>query len=344
MPRSNHKIRWASGIVTNKGRVGQTRPTRCAFTLIELLVVIAIIAILIALLVPAVQRVREAAARTQCLNNLKQIALAAQSYHGTYRKFPTGGRISVDVGGIPTQGTTLWIELLPYFDQENLQRKWDHRDNRNNVAGGKAATQAQVIHMLICPSDPLPEKVVEFKATSTTAVNAPAWGWGFYALASYGGNAGKRSVNPGPGPTFPGISRDGVFWLDSCVRLLDITDGSSNTLLVGERFHRDREFDLHQPALLPISVPIGQIGRWGVVAGAGIMPNIMLHSAAPINYRVPASPIRDNLDDRVCGFGSGHGGGANFAFADGSVRFMREGTPLLILQALSTRAGGEVTN
>src|SRR5688572_31785308 len=90
--------------------------TRCAFTLVELLVVIAIIGLLIALLVPAVQAAREAARRGSCLNNLKQQALAAHHYHGSRGKFPTGGRLPIDIGGKPTGGTNLWVELLPHFE------------------------------------------------------------------------------------------------------------------------------------------------------------------------------------------------------------------------------------
>src|SRR5215468_1608654 len=98
---------------------------RSAFTLIELLVVIAIIAILIGLLLPAVQKVRAAAARSQCLNNLKQFALAAQNYHGDHRLFPVGARLPVMVGDRPTGGTTLWVELFPYIEQDNLYKQWD---------------------------------------------------------------------------------------------------------------------------------------------------------------------------------------------------------------------------
>src|SRR5262249_52792807 len=112
-------------------QLSRTTPRR-GFTLVELLVVIAIIAVLIGLLLPAVQKVREAANRTQCLNNLKQIALAAQNYHDARRKFPTGAHLPVDVRGRPTEGTTLWVELLPYFEQDNLYKQWDRDDNRNN--------------------------------------------------------------------------------------------------------------------------------------------------------------------------------------------------------------------
>src|SRR5262249_1370369 len=110
---------------------------RRGFTLIELLVVIAILAVLVGLLLPAVQKVREAAARAQCLNNLKQIALAAHNYHGDHGQLPVGARLPVYVGDRPTGGTNLWVELLPYVEQDNLSRKWDCSDNRNNVAGGR---------------------------------------------------------------------------------------------------------------------------------------------------------------------------------------------------------------
>src|SRR5262245_7504780 len=122
------------GVVLQSPRTVQRR----GFTLIELLVVIAIIAVLIGLLLPAVQKVRAAAARLQCLNNLKQCALAAQNYHGDHGQFPIGARLPVFVGGIPTKGTNLWVELLPYIEQDNL--KWDYNDNTNNVAGGRNAT------------------------------------------------------------------------------------------------------------------------------------------------------------------------------------------------------------
>src|SRR5262249_11644921 len=159
---------------------------------------------------------------------------------------PTGVRLPVYVDGVPTGGTNLWVELLPYLDQGNLHDKWDYCDNRNNVAGERNATQAQVIKILLCPSDPLPETVME-----SQPLVAPPWSWGFYGMSSYGGNAGTRSTPPGAPPAFPGISRDGIFWIGSCVRFQDITDGTSNTFLFGERFHRDQEFDRRQPVVQP---------------------------------------------------------------------------------------------
>jgi prepilin-type N-terminal cleavage/methylation domain-containing protein/prepilin-type processing-associated H-X9-DG protein len=305
---------------------------RRGFTLIELLVAIAIIGVLLALMLPAVQKVREAANRMACANNLKQITLATHHFHDTNQKFPTGARLPVYVDARPTGGTTLWVELLPYFEQDNLHDKWDYCDNRNNVAGGRNATQAQVIKLLICPSDALPETVVE-----NTAAVAPHWSWGFYAVSSYGGNAGTLSLPFN-------ISRDGIFWIDSSIGFKDITDGSSNTLLFGERYHRDPEFDVRQPVVLPGIPPLAEHGKWGVVASKGVMPNVTLSTPAPINYRVPPAGDLSTVLNRICAFGSGHVHGANFAFADGSVHFMSESIALPTLRALSTRARGEVVS
>src|SRR5262245_22261672 len=99
---------------------------RNGMTLIELLVVIAIIGLLVALTLPAIQMAREAGRRTQCFSNLRQLALAAHHYHDVYKRFPTGGRPTIDVGGRPIGGTTLWVALLPYFEQDNLYNQWNY--------------------------------------------------------------------------------------------------------------------------------------------------------------------------------------------------------------------------
>src|SRR5262249_57023507 len=113
----------------------------------------------------------------------------------------------------------------------------------------------------------------------------------------------------------------------------------------GERYHRDPAFDERIPVVFPGIAPIAQLGKWGFVAGpGGVMGNVTLHSAAPINYRMPPDGDSSALFDRQCAFGSGHMHGANFAFADGHVSFKSDSMPLSTLKALSTRAGGEVVS
>jgi prepilin-type N-terminal cleavage/methylation domain-containing protein/prepilin-type processing-associated H-X9-DG protein len=308
---------------------------RSAFTLIELLVVIAIIAVLLGLLVPAVQKVREAASRVQCQNNLKQMALAALNYHDARKHFPTGLHMGVNMGGGRyAEGTSWMVELLPYIEQDNLQKKWDSNDFRNNVAGGTASITAQIIQIDRCPSDQL--NLQQYFTASPFPENR-----GYYGLGTYCGNAGLRSY-----PTQQ-LTRDGIFSLDSKVRLPDITDGSSNTFLFGERSHRDPEYD-RIAVVRPAFYPLADIGAWGAVVAPTPGAPLVCHtlsSAVPINYRVPPSTsVGDfaTIYDRLCAYGSGHPGGANFAFADGSVRFVSDSSPLATLQALSTRAGGEV--
>jgi prepilin-type N-terminal cleavage/methylation domain-containing protein len=258
---------------------------RSGFTLLELLVVIAIIAVLIGLLLPAVQKVREAASRAQCLNNLKQFALAAHHFHDAKRKFPTGARLPVDVGGLPSGGTNLWIELLSYMEQDNLYKRFDQNNNsNNNQVGGLNATTAQVLPILLCPSDAVTETVTQF--TSAVGAGAPAWSFGFYGLSSYGGNAGKRSVHSSR------MTRDGIFFIDSSVRMAELaSDGASNTFLFGERYHRDPVFDVQQPKVWPGVSHITSVGRWAYVADARVMAQVTLSARVEINYGVPSGEI-----------------------------------------------------
>jgi prepilin-type N-terminal cleavage/methylation domain-containing protein/prepilin-type processing-associated H-X9-DG protein len=315
------------------------RRHRGAFTLIELLVVIAIIAVLIGLLLPAVQKIRQAAARLQCSNNLHQIALAAHDYHSSYDKFPNGVHPVETVGGRYLNGTCWQVEMFPYLEQDNLMNKWDKTDFRNNVKGGEGATTAQVLKVLLCPSDSLPTQVYY-------DVDKPpqyAYARGYYGLNSYGGNAGRVAVHP--------PSRDGIFFLDSNIRIGDVTDGTSNTFLFGERSHLDPEFDRLAFTFGGGGYPLGQWGKWAAVyatAGGSLFEHV-LSTTVPINYRVPADTTPEAFlatagasNNRRYAYGSGHPGGANFAFADGSVHFVSDSIPLATLQALSTRAGGEV--
>jgi prepilin-type N-terminal cleavage/methylation domain-containing protein/prepilin-type processing-associated H-X9-DG protein len=310
-----------------------------AFTLIELLVVIAIIGILIALLLPAVQKVREAANRVKCANDLKQLALAAHQHHDAKGQFPNGLHTVDTTSGGYANGTCWEVELLPYFEQDNLKNRWDYRDYRNNVAGNVNAITAQILQVLLCPSDLLPEPV-----GYVSAAGFPQYSYaeGFYGLSSYGANAGIRSFG------LTRATQDGVFFQDSRVAVADVTDGTSTTILFGERSHTDPVFDRVTYTDVPGYYPLAQWGRWAAVfaTSGGSLAERFLSAPVPINYRVPANAVvgDGSFDKRLCAYGSGHAGGANFAFADGSVRFLSDGTPLETLQALSTRAGGEIVN
>jgi prepilin-type N-terminal cleavage/methylation domain-containing protein/prepilin-type processing-associated H-X9-DG protein len=291
---------------------------RRAFTLIELLVVIAILGVLAALVLPAVQKVRDAANRLSCANNLKQLALAAHHYHDARQSFPPGFYRGP---GPMREATvfTLFVCLLPYVEQDNLERRWDYQRYGNNRGPYPTALAAQVIAIAVCPADDLPRPPVDINDTSD-----PPAHWG---LVSYGGNAGVRSTGD--------ETRDGIFYDSSAVRLADVTDGTSTTLLFGERNHWDPDYDRLCP-----SDPIGTNGWWGYPWTA----DLLLSAAVPINYRVPpsATDCSEVKADRLSAFGSRHPGGANFALADGSVRFLPDATPLATLQALSTRAAGDV--
>jgi prepilin-type N-terminal cleavage/methylation domain-containing protein/prepilin-type processing-associated H-X9-DG protein len=306
------------------------------FTLVELLVVIAIIGVLVALLLPAVQSARENARRATCLNNIRQLALTALNYHSMKGHFATGlVPVEADAGNF-AGGTNLWVEMLPYVEEANLKEKWDYDDYRNNIAGGQEALSAKVVPILLCPSDPLPTPVHHLQADQPYD-----WMNGVYGLSSYGGNAGVRSFGNSDVPQ----SEDGVFFKHSRVRMAQVTDGASHTLLFGERSHEDPEYDLLAEILDPGMGPLAAWGAWCSASHEfGSQADVLLGSIVPINYRVlPESGVDgwDMIDGRLSAFGSGHPGGANFAFADGSARFVADNIPLEQLQALTTRAGGE---
>lgn len=305
---------------------------RQGFTLIELLVVIAIIAILIALLVPAVQKVREAAARAQCQNNLKQLALGLHNYHDTYKTFPKCPTSTNN----PSLGWTTFV--LPYIEQDAIYKQANPKI-MSYVAGVNRNMGANKIATFLCPS------YGQIKSHSTIDNVA---GQNAYTTHYYG-NAGPKGINPNTGKQYNvnqpsvgqgGLACDGILpysptlltthptpaqqpWM-SAVRISDITDGTSNTLFL---------FEIAWVGLEPNTLRSWVRGAlWNSDSSAS--RNVM-NAMKTVKYN--GSNNYNNVS-----MGSQHEGGCNIALTDASIRFLRQGIDLnRVLLPLASRNGGE---
>jgi len=322
---------------------------RKGFTLIELLVVIAIIAVLVGLLVPAVQKVREAANRMSCSNNMRQLGIACHNFESSSRYFPTGWQaptptgawasaslVASDLAAAPTLSATprytnLLIELMPNVEQDNLVKKWDFIDFSNNLAGGTSSISAQVVKIFLCPSSVL-----------ASSPQAQVSG-NFYGLNSYGGVAGVYSFRAYKKTSKYIMSNDGIFYINSRTRIGDILDGTSNTALFGERDHFDPNFDR-----MYTTFPLKGWSGWAWCDQPNAVGDYLVGAAQPINWQIPdtatgpSSSANEWVQQRLSTMGSRHSGGANVTLADGSTRFVSSGMSLTALRFLCTRAGGEV--
>jgi prepilin-type N-terminal cleavage/methylation domain-containing protein/prepilin-type processing-associated H-X9-DG protein len=331
------------------------RPPRSGFTLIELLVVIAIIATLIGLLVPAVQKVREAAARTQCINNLRQIGLALHSYHDNIKRFPPGyvdGNTNPastpdnDVG--PGWGWAAFI--LPYLEQNTLY----NQINFNVAVGTGVNTQVsqQPLAIYQCPSDGYQQAFPVYDSSFTKPIAIVAHGnyVGCNGWEECFNNAGGAAQGGGADGLSGGLgqSGNGLFYRNSRNTIASVTDGLSNTIFVGERSGD------HSPSTWTGAVAGGRCPAWMAVQ-------------PPTPYAPPPGPPYDNADfgealvlahcnathlpsadfpifDPDTFYSMHTPRGANFLFGDGSVHFLTSSINPNTYQYLATIAGGEVSN
>ena len=316
----------------------RTRRTH-GFTLIELLVVIAIIAVLIALLLPAVQQAREAARRTQCKNNLKQIGLAIHNYEATHTVFPPG-RL-----GFPMV-FSVQAHILPYIDGSTLYNLIDFNTRPNFGAPSSPMTQNEIaarkqIASYLCPSDLGRVPASDFGVTNYVAVVGS-------------GNGLSNSINTG----------DGVMFSRSSVRFADVTDGLSNTACFGEQTlgvggnpsspsgsspAKPEGEVLELTGATPTTAAacvVGAGGNWSGLRGAKWMNGH--YGDTLYNHFLPPNAKQFDCGNASHNFGltaarSRHVGGVHVALCDGSVRFVSENVAIQIWQGIATRQGGEVT-
>ncbi len=344
---------------------------RLAFTLVEILVVIAIIAVLIGLLLPAVQKVRGAAARTGCANNLKQLGLALHNFHDAAGRLPGGVIVDADIQNGWGTGFT---EVLPHLEQQNLRTLYRFDvpwfDPANEAAVGTA------VRVFYCPANRPAGGLDLVPVAAQWGCYLPPFAAGTDYAFCKGANAGL-GLQPGNvppavrGPFGIAVRDPSAGTFAGTVRLTDVTDGTAMTVALGEAVGGSSRYPIRdlndpsrtvadpftgRPALLEQAWGATGFGDRGhpwyagvlaVTAQFGMPPDpadepMNRTSGTPTVYGSDASGFNRSGRDLVSGFRGPHGGGCLFAFCDGSVRWMRETVDPATYRAISTHAGNEV--
>ena len=311
---------------------------RRGFTLVELLVVIAIIGVLVSLLLPAVQAAREAARRTQCTNNLRQVGLALHTYHDTFRVFPPA-YLTVP-GGSPNMGSpnpesgdagpgwTALMLVLPQIEQSSLYHSFDM--NRPSWSPNNAPAAKQLVRTYICPSSSHHSKTYE-------VVDEEGDARAVFARSNYVAHAGREGVWDLPNADLSRFA-DGTFYRNSRTRMAEVSDGLSNTIFFGEQ--SGTRSDATWVGIVPGAVTC-PTSRYAFVDCEGAAPQINVHSGPDPHEFPPLIHPPNDPFGYVDEMFSDHPNGCNVLLGDGSVRFASRSMNGATWAALATRAEGD---
>jgi prepilin-type N-terminal cleavage/methylation domain-containing protein/prepilin-type processing-associated H-X9-DG protein len=312
---------------------------RRGFTLVELLVVIAIIGVLIALLLPAVQNAREAARRTECENHEKQIGLAMHGFHDAHRSFPSAfisqpggamGAANAETGDAGP-GWTCFFQILPFLEETATQKIFDSTLPSWHAQNAVAAKSLVSIYR--CPA-------VGDDSTTYKVVDGGGGALAVFSRSHYVACAGQHDTWVDPDGTLAAKFADGVLFRNSRIRMKDITDGVSHTMMVAEQTpsHSDSTWVGIVPGAATCPTP-----RYSLAGCDAAAPQVNYHSGPGLSETPPSiKPPNDNFPGYVDETHSEHPGGCNVLVCDGSVHWVSDLVNPIVWAAMATRAGGEM--